>query len=197
MRPGALLREPIRQLDLRTSALIITASKDLSLPALRAAVVITRNRPLLQHLGSDRFERLATTSSPMAEAVMILYTTLLQILQTPASTSSIVQAAHGLTRAAGQPAPPGPEAFDRLRLHLTAMRRRFRHNLHTLERMRLPLRRPSGHAAPDGYSGFAELATPQADFFAWTRHCASRGLLLNPTVVHGGTAPAWKALHPG
>ncbi|MFI1890276.1 hypothetical protein [Streptomyces jumonjinensis] len=77
------------------------------------------------------------------------------------------------------------------------MRRQFCCNLRAVEAPDSPLRQPSGTPAPDGYSGFAELATPRDDFLAWTRHCASRGLLLNPTVVHGGTTAAWEALHPG
>ncbi|MFF1905975.1 hypothetical protein [Kitasatospora sp. NPDC058218] len=36
----------MQQLDLTRSAVIMTASKDLSLPGLRAAAIITRNLPL-------------------------------------------------------------------------------------------------------------------------------------------------------
>ncbi|MFG2227772.1 aminotransferase class I/II-fold pyridoxal phosphate-dependent enzyme [Streptomyces sp. NPDC048644] len=77
--PGVKLRERLSGLDLRASALIITASKDLSVPGLRAAAVISKNTALMAHLGRDNFERIATNSSPVAEIIMALYASLLPV----------------------------------------------------------------------------------------------------------------------
>jgi hypothetical protein len=38
---------------------------------------------------------------------------------------------------------------------------------------------------------------PQEDFLRWVAQCGRSGLLLNPTVVHGGTSTDWETLYPG
>jgi hypothetical protein len=82
-QPAAILRDRVHGLDLDAAALILTASKDLSLPGLRAAVVVTRNKALLGYLGRDRFERMAMTGDPVGEVVMLFYASLLAVADAP------------------------------------------------------------------------------------------------------------------
>ncbi|MFD7551459.1 hypothetical protein [Streptomyces sp. NPDC059816] len=133
LRPTTLLRTRAHRLDLTRAALIITPSKDLSLPGLRAAVLVTRSPALTRHLGGDRFERMALTTSPLAEAVMIFYISLLNVLEAPrARTDELVHALHTRMRRAGLPPPPGPDAYERIRHHLNALRARIRRNTRTI-----------------------------------------------------------------
>ncbi|MCC2275469.1 aminotransferase class I/II-fold pyridoxal phosphate-dependent enzyme [Streptomyces sp. ET3-23] len=197
-QPAAILRDRVEGLNLHKAAVILTASKDLSLPGLRAAVVISRNKPLLQHLARDRFERMAMSSDPIGEVVMLFYVSLLTVLQAPAEhTSKLVQIAQDSVQRASLCALPDEETYRRVRGHLTTMSKRFHRNAHALESARSPLRRLEGLEPAAGYSAFAELRTPQDDFLPWVVRCARAGLLLNPTVVHGGTSAAWDVLYPG
>ncbi|MEV3925890.1 aminotransferase class I/II-fold pyridoxal phosphate-dependent enzyme [Actinomadura coerulea] len=194
-----ILRERIRRLDLRRSAIIITASKDLSLPGLRAAAVISKSTALMEHLGRDNFERIATTSNPLAEMAITLYSSVLPMLEAPhqQSAQQTVRSAHAIVKRAGLPELPGHGDFQRLRQHLTAMSDRFRRNTETLDSEDSPVRIVHTAAPAAGYSAFAELREPQPDFLRWVQECGRQGLRLNPAVVHGGTIPAWEALHPG
>ncbi|WP_338673879.1 hypothetical protein V1460_12985 [Streptomyces sp. SCSIO 30461] len=195
-QPTAILRDRVSAINLDSAALILTASKDLSLPGLRAAVVVTRNRALLDHLGRDRFERMATGGDPVSEVVMLFYASLLTVLDAPVEqTGKLVQVAQDCVRRAGLPELPDEETYRRVRNHLAAMSKRFRRNARALEAS--PLRRITGLDPSAGYSTFAELGTPQEDFLAWVMRCGKAGLRLNPAVVHGGTSAAWEALHPG
>ncbi|MGW7327097.1 aminotransferase class I/II-fold pyridoxal phosphate-dependent enzyme [Streptomyces sp. NPDC054840] len=197
-QPAAILRDRVHDIDLSKAALILTASKDLSLPGLRAAVIVTRNRALLQHLARDRFERMAMSGDPVGEVVMLLYASLLTVVDAPAEqTAKIVQIAQDSVHRAGLPALPDEETYRRVRDHLTVMSERFRHNAHALECPRSPLRRITGLEPAAGYSAFVELRTPQEGFLPWVVRCGRAGLRLNPTVVHGGTSAAWDSLYPG
>ncbi|APE24520.1 MULTISPECIES: aminotransferase class I/II-fold pyridoxal phosphate-dependent enzyme [Streptomyces] len=197
-QPAAILRDRAHGLDLNACALILTASKDLSLPGLRAAVVVTRNKALLSHFGRDRFERMAMSSDPVGEVVMLFYASLLALVEAPREqTSKLVQTAQDCIHRAGLPDLPDEETYRRVRDHLTAMGERFRRNALAIASPQSPLRPVTGLQPATGYSAFAELRTPRADFLQWVARCGRSGLRLNPTVVHGGTSGAWEALYPG
>lgn len=197
-QPAAILRDRAHGIDLSQAALILTASKDLSLPGLRAAVVVTRNKALLQHLARDRFERMAMSGDPVGEVVMLFYASLLTMVEAPAEqTAKLVQIAKDSVRRAGMPALPDEETYRRVRDHLTVMAERFRRNAHALDGPGSPVRRIRGMEPAAGYSAFAELSTAQEDFLSWVAQCGRAGLRLNPTVVHGGTTAAWDGLYPG
>jgi hypothetical protein len=196
--PAATLRDRVHGLDLEAAALILTASKDLSLPGLRAAVVVTRNKALLGHLGRDRFERMAMTGDPVGEVVMLFYASLLAVTDAPREqTSKLVQIAQNCVDRAGLPSLPDEETYRHVRDHLTIMSERFRRNALAVEGPRSPLQPITGLDPANGYSAFAELRTAQEDFLRWVAQCGRSGLLLNPTVVHGGTSTAWETLYPG
>ncbi|MGW2183249.1 aminotransferase class I/II-fold pyridoxal phosphate-dependent enzyme [Streptomyces sp. NPDC001732] len=197
-QPATTLRDRVHSLDLETAALILTASKDLSLPGLRAAVVVTRNKALLGHLGRDRFERMAMSSDPVGEIVMLFYTSLLALAEAPREqTHKLVQIAQDCAHRTGLPALPDEETYRRVLDRLTVMNERFRRNALAIGGPRSPLRPITGLQPTTGYSVFAELRAPQEDFLQWVIQCGRSGLRLNPTVVHGGTTAAWEALYPG
>ncbi|GAA5604488.1 aminotransferase class I/II-fold pyridoxal phosphate-dependent enzyme [Streptomyces griseus] len=197
-QPAAILRDRVHGIDLGKAALILTASKDLSLPGLRAAVVITRNEALLQHLARDRFERMAMSGDPVGEVVMIFYACLLTVVEAPhEQTAKLVRIAQDSVSRAGLAALPKEETYRRIRDHLTVMAERFRQNAHALDGPGSPVRRIPGMEPVGGYSAFAELRIPQERFLPWVTLCGRAGLRLNPTVVHGGTSAAWDALYPG
>src|SRR5690606_8701853 len=196
-QPAAILRDRVHGIDLSRAALILTASKDLSLPGLRAAVVVTRNKALLQHLARDRFERMAMSGDPVGEVVMLFYASLLTVVGAPGEqTAKLVQIAQDSVRRAGLAELPEEETYRRVRDHLTVMAERFRRNAQTLDSPRSPVRRIPGMEPAAGYSAFAELSTRQDGFLPWVVRCGRAGLRLNPTVVHGGTSAAWDALYP-
>ncbi|MFJ8856078.1 aminotransferase class I/II-fold pyridoxal phosphate-dependent enzyme [Streptomyces sp. NPDC102437] len=195
--PIAILRDRMQDTDLDRAALILTASKDLSLPGLRAAVIVTRDKALLQHLARDRFERMAMSGNPIGEIVMIFYASLLAVLEAPAEqTGKLVQIAHDVAYEAGLPSLPDEETYRSVRDHLAVMSERFRLNNRTLDSPSSPLRRIADLEPAAGYSAFAELRHPQESFLPWVVQCGRSGLLLNPTVVHGGTTDAWETLYP-
>lgn len=197
-QPAAILRDRVHGIDLSSAALILTASKDLSLPGLRAAVVVTRNKALLQHLARDRFERMAMSGDPVGEVVMLFYASLLTVMEAPVEqTAKLVQISQDSVSRAGLTELPEEETYRRVRDHLTVMAERFRHNAHALDGPASPVRRIPGMEPAAGYSAFAELRTPQEGFLPWVARCGRAGLRLNPTVVHGGTTAAWDALYPG
>ncbi|MFG2836005.1 aminotransferase class I/II-fold pyridoxal phosphate-dependent enzyme [Streptomyces zaomyceticus] len=197
-QPAAILRDRARDLDLESAALILTASKDLSLPGLRAAVVVTRNKALLGHFGRDRFERMAMSGDPVGEVVMLFYASLIALADAPREqTPKLLQIAQDCVLRAGLPALPDEETYRRVRDHLTIMSERFRRNALAIADSRSPLQPITGLQPATGYSAFAELRAPQEDFLQWVARCGRSGLRLNPTVVHGGTSAAWDSLYPG
>ena len=186
----------VHALDLDRSAVIMTASKDLSLPGLRPAAIITRHRGLRAHLAADAFDR-APTAAPLASILMVLY-------------ASLIHTSHGPTDLAGKrrqmaqqivcdhhlPQLPSMHDLALVQAHLDRMADRFRGNAALLESPGSPLAFPDGFAPTAGYSAFPCLRQPRADFLDWARQCGLAGLRLNPTVLHGGTAAAWSALMP-
>lgn len=195
--PASALRAKARALDLEHSAIIMTASKDLGLPGIRGAAIISRNAALRAHIGRDAFDR-APAASPLGSLLMTLYAALLTALEAPAdhldkvhSAAQDTVARHGLP-----PLPPTP-AIRSLLDHMARMTEHYRANFHRLAQEADILSLSAALTPACGYSAFPELAVPQPDFLAWVRQCALDGLRLNPTVVHGGTADAWRHLMPG
>ncbi|MBC2879330.1 MULTISPECIES: PLP-dependent aminotransferase family protein [Streptomyces] len=194
--PAAALRTKIRALDLGRGALIMTASKDLSLPGIRAAAVITRDRALRAHIASDAFDR-APVTSPLGSLLMVLYAALLTALDSPVEHLGKLHASAQDTVARHRLPPlPGAANFRDLCAHVERMTGHYGANARMLARASQALALPESLRPTAGYSAFPQLAVPRADFLEWVRSCALDGLHLNPTVVHGGTATAWRHLMP-
>ncbi|MFD4479855.1 aminotransferase class I/II-fold pyridoxal phosphate-dependent enzyme, partial [Streptomyces sp. NPDC058471] len=119
--PTATLRRRVQQLDLDRSAIIMTASKDLSLPGLRAAAVITRNRGLRAHLAHDAFDRTAATN-PLGGVLMAVYASLLPLLDAPSEQiEKLVGIAQDAASATALPSLPALAGYRSLLRHLSAM----------------------------------------------------------------------------
>ncbi|MEU2874045.1 hypothetical protein ABZ769_33430 [Streptomyces olivoreticuli] len=195
--PAAALRAKARALDLEHSAIIMTASKDLALPGIRAAAIISRNAALRAHIGRDAFDR-APVASPLGSLLMTLYAALLTALEAPDDHLDKLHAAAEDTVARhGLPPLPSASAVRRLIDHVALMTEHYQANFRTLAQENDILSLSAALTPACGYSTFPELTIPQPDFLGWVRQCALDGLRLNPTVVHGGTADAWKHLMPG
>ncbi|MFF1797239.1 ABC-2 family transporter protein [Kitasatospora sp. NPDC058263] len=191
------IHDRLRDLDLAQGAVIMTASKDLSLPWLRAAAIITRHQGLQAHLSADAFDRVPT-AAPLASLLMVLYAAVIHANHGPAE---LLDKRHRLARqiVAAHSLPDLPGSADLLRIHdhLDTMADRFRRNAALLDAPAGPFAYPSGLSPAAGYTAFPRLNRPRADFLAWVRECGAAGLRLSPTVVHGGTTGAWQALLPG
>ncbi|KJS60135.1 hypothetical protein [Streptomyces rubellomurinus] len=193
----AAIQSRVRALDLTSSAVIMTASKDLAMPGLRAAAIITRNRALQQHLTADAFDR-APTSAPLTSLLMVLYAALLHAVNgPPENLDKRHHMAQQIVQDHGLPPLPDTATTHRVQAHLDGMARRFRSNSVLLTEADSPLTFADGLAPTAGYSAFPRLRLDEGDFLGWVRRCGANGLRLNPTVLHAGTAAAWTALHPG
>ncbi|MFE4972665.1 hypothetical protein ACFRAR_11145 [Kitasatospora sp. NPDC056651] len=198
--PSALqvaVQSRMHELDLCHSAVIMTASKDLAMPGLRAAAIITRNRTLRQHLSADAFDR-APAGSPLATLLMVLYAAILYTANGPTELlNERHQTAQQIVHDHGLPDLPDAATTHQVHAHLNTMARRFRSNSELLTGPSSPLAVADDLVPTAGYSAFPHLRVPKADFLDWVRRCGMNGLLLNPTLLHAGTAAAWQALHPG
>ncbi len=191
----------VAQYRLDDLVLLFTASKDLSLPGLRAGVMITGNKELLAAARADRFERIYSIN-PLLGQVMASYFALLLLNQ----SRSISDAENNFERTylkvrkafsnAGVPLPSSADlssicdSFDSMTGHC-------RNNLETLRRSSalqldiLPFA---------GYSVFPKLnrdfETP-AEFLEWVNHAGREfGLKLNPAYLFGGSPEVWNQLYP-
>jgi hypothetical protein len=196
--PGWLTRR-LRSLagscDLRRTALVLTVSKDLSLPGLRAAVLVTGNRALLHHAGADRFER-TYASAPLGGSVVAMYVGLLlaramELAIVPRFSLATEFHAAGLEWFT-------PADLATLLATFGDMAARNTDHLRILEEAGLPLEvrlRPRA-----GYSTLVDL-TPcfgrPAAFVEWCHTAGmAHGIKLNPAYVLGARPRVWEALYP-
>ncbi|MEE1823882.1 aminotransferase class I/II-fold pyridoxal phosphate-dependent enzyme [Streptomyces sp. BE20] len=193
----AAIQSRLHKLDLAHGAVIMTASKDLAMPGLRAGAIITRNRALRQHLAADAFDR-APAGSPLTTLLMVLYAALLHAANGPVELlDKRHRMAQQIVHDHGLPDLPEAATTHQVHTHLNAMARRFRTNSELLTGPTSPLAIADGLVPMAGYSAFPHLRLQKTDFLDWVRRCGVNGLRLNPTLLHAGTAAAWHALHPG
>jgi histidinol-phosphate/aromatic aminotransferase/cobyric acid decarboxylase-like protein len=195
------LGEPSRSIvhatDLERAVLLFTVSKDLSLPGLRAGLLVSRNRELMRYAKADRFERLYSISPLIGQAVA-LYLALV-LLYDQRSSSTIEGEVRRTFQAAGFGFPNERDLLAILR-HFDAMTRRCLDNLALVGRTR-SLLLDAAWAPTAGYSVFPAVAFSFAgdrEFLAWIRHAGvEHSVKLNPSYLYGGTAETWNALYPG
>jgi hypothetical protein len=194
-------RQIVRTRDLERSALIFTVSKDLSLPALRAGVLITRNRELLRYARAERFERLYAIN-PLVGQVVALYFALL-LLALPRSSAPSGPDWRELNAnfcEAGLEFPGEAEAAAAL-AHFEAMTERCRRNVGLVRGGGYPLLLDIASTPIAGYSAFPRIASGFAgsdEFVAWIKHSGiHHGLKVNPNYLYGATPAVWDELYPG
>lgn len=199
-RPGWLvqaLRATLRACDPAATALVMTASKDLCLPRLRAGLLVTRNPSLLAYVHADRFERLSAIN-PLPGQLMAWY---LGLLVERAAGLGLALAPFDLSaefRSAGLSWFSESELREQLAVW-EAMAARSAANLRRLHERAGPLALRLPAAA--GYSVLADLVPPFDDPSSYLEWCHRVGwecaLALNPCYVLGGTPAIWEALYPG
>jgi len=188
-------REAVRQEGFERTALIFTASKDLSLPGLRAGLLVSGNTELLRFADEDRFERYYSLN-PLVSQVMLAYFTVLTVLTSGWGVYDEVR------RAFLSLAVPvmTEDVLREVLAHVDAMTQRNRENLARL--LRHPLLELGGEQAPvAGYSLLPRVRRPfrdGADFIAWVHRAGTEHeLKLNPTLLFGATQAVWDELYPG
>lgn len=200
--PARAAREAITVTGLSNGAVLMTASKDLSLPGVRAGALLSQDSGLLAHARAHQFSHYAVPA-PLGAQLMLTYLATLIICETgPPGTSAFGRTYQQIAGryAAHRVAPiPGLHALEETAAHLEAMNRHFQ----TV----LELARHDGHGLLDldhvpagGYSCLPRLQTPVTgmdQFVAWVNACGrTHRLKLNPTPLFGGTTTAWTALYP-
>lgn len=198
---GDVTRELCRTVPFGKLALLFTVSKDLSLPGLRAGVIVSGNRDLLRYAKADRFERYYSIS-PLIGQTLALYLSLLLLNEARAHYSVYASRYENLRVAfleAGVPFP-GEEDFESMLSHFDAMVVNCKENLVLVQNARTVLALEKGWLPFAGYSVFPRLLCDfkdSADFLSWTNLAATEyGLKLNPSYIFGATPDIWDDLYP-
>lgn len=179
------------------TALVMTASKDLALPRLRAAVLATQNDSLLQFARGDRLERVAVIN-PLQMQIMAYYLALLIVRERRVTGCRRIPDVAAGFRAAGLDWLSDDEV-EQVLSHWASMAAHTSANLERLVASDAGLAvriRPMA-----GYSVLADFDPPFDDADAYLRWChhagVHHGLRLNPSLVLAGSPSDWEALYPG
>ncbi|MGC4880050.1 hypothetical protein ACLQ26_27745 [Micromonospora sp. DT43] len=178
--------------DLERTAVLLSPSKDLSVPGLRCGTVVTRHPGLLAYARADRFERGYSVQAGLPRLAAAHLALLISAFD-PASTVG-----HDRFRAAGLPAP-GPGLLAGFAAHMTRMRVEFGRVADLIDHSGL-FRPMDGPGSAAGYSGMRRLdrVFPSAEVFTdWVREAGRAGLKLNPNYLFGGDEDLWEQLYPG
>ncbi|MFF2010011.1 hypothetical protein ACFVWY_13175 [Streptomyces sp. NPDC058195] len=202
------LREAVRDLDLGRGCVMLTASKDLSVPGLRAGLLITRDPGLRRYLEADRFER-CYALSPLSTAVVALYVALM--CARSARRGGTVAARPRLLPPEVAPVRPDADdplarmlwrssAVDTLDRYLRGMARHYATVLAVYRERLVPLGIDPAPRYPEtGYSLFLPLPVrvdgPEGAVRWCNRVGREAGLKLNPAAIFGGSDEPWAALY--
>jgi hypothetical protein len=199
------VRAYLKDLDLTRGAIILTPSKDLCVPAVRAGVVITRHDGMRNYLTRDRSER-SFSISPLAGQLMIIYgaVVLLYAAEVKAGQPGFdVEYAWLNEEFAryGSDLLPSRSALRELVDHLILMAEHFERSMDILREYPDVIVSSSIADRVAGFSCFPQLTfstATAADMVRWANHCGvEHGLKLNPTVLFGGTGRTWDNLLDG
>ena len=188
--------ELVRKFRLEHSALLFTVSKDLSLPALRAGILLTKNRDAMRFAKADRFERLYSIS-PFSAPIVALYLSVLLLNKCPSC-----QTYNDVFRAfqnAGVEFLREPEAQE-IMTHITEMTRRSQNNLDLLLHGTFPLELTRDFVPIAGFSVFPRVLqgfTSSGKFIDWIKTMGiNQGLKINPNYLFGAKPEIWEELYP-
>lgn len=178
------------------SAVFFTASKDLSLPGLRAAVVLTRHPALREHVRAAQFERYYTPN-PMVGLTMAIYLALLVVTHEPRRWADVraLLNEHPLLR--GCLDEPRVASFL---VHREAMVANLRRSAQVLLDHAALFPKVERDLPSAGYSALLELdpslvGTDVELTATSTRLLAEADLRLNPARMFGGDSAAWRDLY--
>nr|BAJ05886.1 putative aminotransferase [Streptomyces sp. SANK 60405] len=202
------LLDAVREVDLGKGCVMLTASKDLSVPGLRAGLLITKEPGLRQYLEADRFER-CYSLNPLSTSMIALYVALMCARSSraeggAASERPLVPPEVALSR----PAPGDPlqrllwqsPIVDALDRYLIGMARHYEAVLRIYQDRLAPLGIDVAVRRPEtGYSLFLPLPVrvdgPEGAVQWCNRVGRERGLKLNPAAIFGGSDEPWTALY--
>jgi hypothetical protein len=198
------LRRKIEKLDFSSGCLILTPSKDLSLPSLRAGMIVTRNPAVIEFARRDRFER-SFSVSPLIPLVCALYMGVVLLFRArairgEAGFAEELDALFDAYREFAVPFPLEGPILSRIVTHLTEMTSLCLEGHTTVRRFDdlFDATEIKDHVA--GFSCFPRLRIPiesHEDFCDLANTIGRRtGLLLNPSILFGGTLKSWDALFP-
>jgi hypothetical protein len=192
---GEISRKAASSLDYRIGCLMLTASKDLSVPAIRAGLLVTKNPDLRAFLARDRFERTFSLNLQSSQTVLA-YLAVLDLYRALPEQKTTYSELRKLFADASSGALPSQADCQRI-----LMRSRYQENLEVIEGH---LRNIGGQILSHPESGYSLFSvfpdlgiSSQADFVKWCNWVGrSKRLKLNPTVLFGGDATTWEALYP-
>lgn len=200
---AATARDRLRG-GLTDSVVLLTPSKDLCLPGIRAGALITANAALVEHVRREQFVRYATLN-PLISQLMLTYLLVL-LVNNAGAEGDRAQAAYDWAsrRYAANHVEPMPtwrtcvEASE----HLNRMSRHFATNLDLVQGEASDLLTVEENLYPAaGYSSLPRLAVTAndpLDLVNWVNACGRKHKLkLNPTVLFGGDQNIWALLYPG
>lgn len=202
--PSALAdatRELVRAFPFEKLALLFTVSKDLSLPGLRAGVMVSGNRDLMRHARADRFERYYSIN-PLIGQTLALYLSILLLNEARAHSRMYASRYENIRRAFVEAGVPFPAAhdFESMLSHFDAMVVNCADNLALVRDAPGVLALEDGRMPFAGYSVFPRLLCDfedGADFLNWANLAATKyGLKLNPSYLFGATPEVWAELYP-
>jgi hypothetical protein len=198
------LRRKVESLNFDSGCLVLTPSKDLSLPSLRAGMIVTHSPAVIEFAKRDRFER-SFSVSPLIPFVCALYLGVVLLFRARAigGEAGFAEELDALLHAYREhsvPLPLDEPALGRIVTHLTDMTSMCLAG-HDLVRGFDDLfdsAEIEDHVA--GFSCFPKLRISiedHDDFCDIVNDIGRRtGLLLNPSVLFGGTLESWDALFP-
>lgn len=186
---------------LESAAVLMTPSKDLSLPGLRAGMLLSAHPGILQAARRKHFDDLATIN-PLVGQLMLLYLT--GLLMADAARHNEVDACYrwlaGRFRRHQVESLPSRRTCEAITAHWWAMA----DHIHTGHHL---LTRHAGHLLDTGLlppaAGYSLLPAlrhrvgDMEDLVRWVNTTGRGGLKLNPSLLFGGTPAVWEALYPG
>lgn len=197
---GGIVRETLDDLDFSSTALIFTISKDLSLPGLRAGVLVTGSRELTKCAAADRFER-AYSVNPLVGHLVALYLSILLLNDALHNGGEAFRSTFGLCRDAFASAsidfPDEPELLE-IFAGFRSMAERSRGNLASV--LASPaLELDEDHVPFAGYSILPRIRRRFSscwEFLDWVHLVGlKQSLKLNPAQMFGGSPDIWPVLY--
>ncbi|TJZ94873.1 hypothetical protein FA951_13380 [Dermacoccus nishinomiyaensis] len=196
---GEPLREAMKETDLHHGCLMMTASKDLSVPGLRPGLLVTKDPVLKRYLARDRFER-SYSICLIGSQVILAYLAILNFID-PENTAEDLTGIHRGLPPTSLSMLPSLAATISIVRDLRAMQSRYSQGLtairETMDQLAVPF---DDYCPSSGYSLFPQIPTTMTSQKSFTQWCnwmgRRRGLKLNPPVVFGGNDAVWEKLYP-
>nr|BAO20191.1 putative aminotransferase [Sphaerisporangium sp. SANK 60911] len=185
--------------DLGRTVVLLTPSKDLSLPGVRCGTLITANPHLLAYAHADRFERGYSVHGGTAR-VSAAHLALLLIAFEPGPTlPALLRELRAEFASAGLVFPTDAQVQEFL-AHLAATEADFRRNLAQIDASGSFAAVTRGGEQVAGYSGFRHLNGPfrtARELTGWVWRAGLSGMKLNPNYLFGARPEVWDRLYPG